>query len=256
MQLSTQGMKSDVTSDMAKTFKDFIQPHLDRVSRSFALGIGQLDLSLKVPVGLSYLICRMLDTVEDAAWPTGTDQESAFEVFETFLKIKPTEAQVSSWARAFPLDLPEGERRLLGEASRVFQEFHALEPSDRAVILGPVLSMSRGMNHFMSHKRETGSLRLTSMVEVQTYCFFVAGLVGEVLTGLVRERVDGSFPGLTYLRGGHFGLFLQKVNILKDQKSDEAEGRHLVPDRVAVRQSLRLDAREAMNYLDSIPIEQ
>ena len=238
-----------------ETLRTFIQPHLDRVSRSFAHGIRQLEPRLGISVGLSYLICRLLDTVEDAPWSGGSAQELAFQTFEAFMKVEPTASQVDVWISAFPVSLPEGEALLLAESHRVFQEFHFLPESERDVILAPVLSMCRGMSHFMRRKQMGGALELESLGEVQTYCFFVAGLVGEILTGLVREKSRASMSGLTYLRGGHFGLFLQKVNILKDQREDEAEGRKLVPSRAEVMGSLRMDAREAMNYLESIPLE-
>jgi phytoene/squalene synthetase len=51
----------------------------------------------------------------------------------------------------------------------------------------------------------------------------------------------------------HFGLFLQKVNILKDQHEDEAAGRFLVPDRRELLASLRQDAQGALEYLQALP---
>src|SRR5258708_9371144 len=50
-----------------------------------------------------------------------------------------------------------------------------------------------------------------------------------------------------------FGLFLEKVNILKDQAEDEEAGRFLVPDRREILASLRADAERALAYLTSLP---
>jgi hypothetical protein len=50
-----------------------------------------------------------------------------------------------------------------------------------------------------------------------------------------------------------FGVFLQKVNILKDQQEDEAAGRFLVPDRTELLASLGRDAQGALGYLRAIP---
>jgi phytoene/squalene synthetase len=58
------------------------------------------------------------------------------------------------------------------------------------------------------------------------------------------------------LRAHHFGLFLQKVNILKDQAKDEEQGRLLVPSREQVELSASSDAHEALEFLCSIPEEQ
>ncbi|MES2964525.1 MAG: squalene/phytoene synthase family protein [Bdellovibrionota bacterium] len=240
---------------------EFNQPHLDRVSRSFAHGIRQLSPSLRAPVGLSYLICRLLDTVEDASWGEGEfrdqAQAQAFAAFDSFVEREPKETEVRDWASRFPLDLTEGERILLEDAPRVFRELHALPPEDRKVIAGPVLSMSRGMNHFMSRKRKSGVLRLSNLGETQSYCFFVAGVVGEVLTGLLKLRSqEAAKRNISLTQAGRFGLFLQKVNILKDQRVDEAQNRFLVPSRQGVLRSAMRDAREAMAYLESIPISE
>ncbi len=48
---------------------EFYQTHLDRVSRSFAFCIRQLPDPLRGWVGLSYLLCRILDTIEDSPCP-------------------------------------------------------------------------------------------------------------------------------------------------------------------------------------------
>jgi phytoene/squalene synthetase len=53
----------------------------------------------------------------------------------------------------------------------------------------------------------------------------------------------------------HFGLFLQKVNILKDQQADEAAGRFLVPDRGELLASLGVDAVGAFEYLQRLPLD-
>ena len=45
----------------------FYQTHLDRVSRSFAFCIKKLESPLRQWVSLAYLLCRVLDTVEDSS---------------------------------------------------------------------------------------------------------------------------------------------------------------------------------------------
>ena len=60
-------------------------------------------------------------------------------------------------------------------------------------------------------------------------------------------------PGPRMLFAYRFGLFLQKVNILKDQPEDEAAHRFFVPDRGQILASLRADADGALSYLTSLP---
>ncbi len=71
------------------------------------------------------------------------------------------------------------------------------------------------------------------------------------LYGVVRPDFAATPSMLKNALG--FGLFLQKVNLIKDQKKDEAEGRFLVPDRGELLSSLRGDAKSALKYILAIP---
>jgi phytoene/squalene synthetase len=235
---------------------DLYQIHLDRVSRSFAFCIARLDGEMRSWVGLSYLLCRMLDTVEDAIWRSQSEQDSAFDSFRSFVEAAPDAAAVQAWARSFPQGIPEGERLLLEESAIFFQDLHSLSPSVREKIRKPVLNMYRGMRHFLRERREAGELRLRNLEEVNQYCFFVAGLVGELLTDLVALRCPAFARKRTYLDAHHFGLFLQKINLLKDQSSDEKEGRFLVPSRKELLASLSRDAEAAIRYLQTLPVTE
>ncbi len=251
-------------SDSALARAAFHDPHLLRVSRSFAYGIGRLRPTLRADVGLGYLLCRLLDTVEDASWPIPAQQLAAFESFNQFLKARPAETAVLDWARSFPVDVPEGERELLNASARVFSEFHSLPMEKRDVLKRPILSMSAGMKFFTERTRTTGRLRLASLTEANAYCLFVAGVVGELLTGLLNLELEASPQGLvsgslkreTFVDGCHFGLFLQKINILKDQHLDEQDGRSFISDRNAMLATVKTHADHAIRYLLSIPLER
>ena len=231
----------------------FYQNHLDRVSRSFAFCIARLQSPLREQVGLSYLICRILDTVEDAAWPTRAVQIEQFEKFEALLLEKFTDDELQNWLSRFPAGLPDGEQLLLNDAGRIFKDFQALPKPVRKAIAEPVLSMSRGMSHF-TLSRSKGELRLKTLREVDQYCFFVAGVVGEILTRLVAlVRGTLKIEEHELVDAFHFGLFLQKINLLKDQRTDEAQGRYLVHSRPEVVASLREHATRAIEYITAIP---
>lgn len=236
---------------------DFYQKHLDRVSRSFAFCIARLDGEMREWVSLSYLLCRILDTVEDAPWASSAEQDAAFDRFHAFLLNPPGESETVAWADSFPAGTDAAELELVREAHRCFRNLHALPASVAEKIRRPVLNMYRGMRHFLGERREHGSLRLRTLAEVNQYCFFVAGLVGELLTELLLQR-QPQLPttGRLYLDAHHFGLFLQKINLLKDQAKDEREGRFLVPSRPEVLASLGRDAEGAIRYLQSLPVAE
>ncbi len=232
------------------------QNHLDRVSRSFAFCIARLEGDFRGWVGLSYLLCRILDTVEDALWASTEKRDAAFAQFEKFMDQAPSEQEVLTWAAGFPI-VPEGERVLLVDSTRIFADLHSLPPSVREKIRKPVLNMYRGMRFFGKELQPGQSIRLRSLAEVNQYCFFVAGLVGDLLTELVTERWPGmKITARTSVDAHHFGLFLQKVNLLKDQAADEREGRFLVHSRAELLASLRQDAEGALRYLQSLPIAE
>jgi hypothetical protein len=101
-----------------------------------------------------------------------------------------------------------------------------------------------------AYARRPPPMRLLDLEDVTRYCCIVAGLVGEMLT---RLWAVGGGPAPQMRFAYHFGLFLQKVNILKDQAEDEAAGRFLVPDRRGLLASLGADAEGALAYLRALP---
>src|SRR5690606_28183611 len=115
-------------------------------------------------------------------------------------------------------------------------------------MFGALDRMALGM---AAYTRRTRPMQLLDVEDVSRYCCFVAGVVGEMLTRL--WTLDRAVHPPRTSDAYHFGLFLQKVNILKDQEEDEAVGRFLVPDRAALLASLGRDARGALAYLRAIP---
>jgi len=112
--------------------------------------------------------------------------------------------------------------------------------------------MARGMKSF-SETKVDGVLRLMSLDEVNRYCYFVAGVIGEVLAQLIAI-LDKSFVlgPETVERAHRFGLFLQKVNLLKDEPEDRPLGRYLVPDSQVILDSAREDQVGALDFLKTI----
>ena len=235
---------------------EFYQSHLDKVSRSFAFCIRQLPEPLHDWIGLSYILCRIVDTIEDSSWVALEDQLSAFRQFDSALNDPTQTEPLGFWAKSFPLGIPEGEVALLRDAQILLNDFHQFPPQVHEMIRELVYSMSLGMQHFC-RQRQNGALRLSTLGEVNQYCFFVAGVVGELLAKLVA-RVEPKFrlSQLNILRAHHFGLFLQKVNLLKDQVGDEQLGRHLIPSRERVEESSQQNATQALDFLLDVPKEQ
>ncbi|NCN40108.1 squalene/phytoene synthase family protein [bacterium] len=236
---------------------EFIEQHLDRVSRSFAFCIRQLPEPLKRWVGVSYLLCRIVDTIEDSEFSSPDSQARAFDWFDRSITegFSVDEGSSNYPKELWPQALTSGEAQLLEEAQRVFEIFWGMDEEARERVSKLAFSMSQGMRHF--RMRSTEPLRLKDLKEVNQYCFFVAGLVGEMLAGFVSQ-VEPKFTMTVsrVLRAHHFGLFLQKVNLLKDQLKDQKLGRFLVPSRGELERSAHENATEALQFLTELPLEQ
>jgi len=225
---------------------EFYQRHLDAVSRTFALCIPRLEAPFRDRVALSYLLLRVLDTVEDAPFSDRMLQQRQFNSFRQFLQERPTRAQVDAFRSSFS-GLTEGERALLADTEAFLEDAHELPAAARGAVFGAIGRMAQGM---AAYARRPVPLRLLDLDDVCRYCCIVAGLVGELLTQL--WALGGGAPP-RMLFAYRFGLFLQKVNILKDQAEDEAAGRFLVPHRRELLASLSADADGALSYLTSLP---
>lgn len=233
----------------------FYQSHLDRVSRSFAFCIGQLEQPMRNWVSLSYLLCRMLDTVEDAPWDDAARRDTAFREFDALMQ-RPDPGRMAEWVGSFPPDIPEGERWLLQDATVLFADVNALPEAARTVIHQTVRTMRQGMQHYAQARGTEDALRLESLTEVNRYCYFVAGVVGHLLTQLFLLSRPDFAPHDALMRDAfHFGLFLQKINLLKDQRADELEGRFLVPHRRMLLASLRANTAGSIAYLTALPVD-
>lgn len=226
----------------------FYQERLDAVSRSFALCIPQLAPPFRDQVALSYLLMRVLDTVEDAPFTDKDEQARQFERLRGFLRTLPEPAEVDAFTAGFPPGLSASEGALLADTFALLEDAHMLPLPARAAVFGAVERMGVGM---AAYARRSAMLRLVDLEDLTRYCCFVAGLVGELLTTL--WALSHSEPAPPIALAYHFGLFLQKVNILKDQQEDEAVGRFFVPDRRELLASLRNDAEGALAYLLALP---
>src|SRR4051812_50088612 len=92
---------------------EFYQHHLDGVSRSFALCIPQLSPPFRERVALSYLLLRVLDTVEDAPFADKLLQQRQFDLFRGFLRKPPRRAPLDPFPGAFPVGPTDAGRGVL-----------------------------------------------------------------------------------------------------------------------------------------------
>jgi farnesyl-diphosphate farnesyltransferase len=220
---------------------------LGKTSRTFALSIPVLPEPTRREVTVAYLLFRIADTFEDAShWPPER-RIAALLDFEGLLREnRPAEAAAlaAAWSAGSPAD-HEGYRELIAEVPFVLAGFFSLAPGAVTSIRSHVLRSSEGMGEFVAMTQD-GRLALSSLPELQRYCHYVAGIVGEMLTDLflLGRPALASSAGALRRRAATFGEALQLVNVLKDAAEDAAEGRRYLPEAVPVSEVFALARRD------------
>jgi farnesyl-diphosphate farnesyltransferase len=261
-----------------KQVERFCQEILPQVSRTFAISIRFLPGNLGRSVLCGYLLCRIADTIEDD--PVAT-VETKIRLLDCFLNC----FEDPGVANAFPQSIEhlEGEPAhllLVEHTDLVFALYRSLTEQSQQTLRHWVTEMVQGMQKFV-HRYPQG-IRIKTLEEYQEYCYYVAGVVGYLLTDLWYEHSPSvDFETYHVLRQtcAAFGEGLQTVNILKDiawdaehensiyvpQQSLEAHGSsqelllspsHLRQNHAAIKSLVELawiDLDKAAEYLLSVP---
>ena len=210
-------------------YQNRILPH---VSRTFALTIPQLPPALRTPVTNAYLLCRIADTIEDEVDPaiaaTLVLQQRFVSVVcgreDADLLVREVVPQLS--ARTLP-----AERDLVQNMKRVVGITAGFEEPQRVAIQRCLDIMCHGMHKFQL----TASLRgLPRSTDLDDYCYYVAGVVGQMLTELFcsysaqirQHRTELHDLAVSFAQG------LQMTNILKDVWEDRTRGACWLPQEV------------------------
>jgi squalene-hopene/tetraprenyl-beta-curcumene cyclase len=236
---------------------------LPQVSRTFALSIALLPPSLRDAVSTAYLLCRIVDSIEDDARLPLARRVSLFDAFDAVLSDDETDERALERA-AIDAGVGEtaAENELCARAGAVARAFRALDRSQREAIRPHVLEMSRGMRDYATRAARDGRLRIVDVADLERYCHFVAGTVGELLTDLFVLEVPGVDPATLAeqrRRAASFGLGLQLVNIVKDVATDHTRGACFLPESLAAREGVSLDdllapghRAEAMRVVEAV----
>ncbi|WVQ97069.1 farnesyl-diphosphate farnesyltransferase [Kwoniella sp. CBS 9459] len=197
---------------------------LDLTSRSFARVIQELEGDLARTVCIFYLVLRALDTVEDdMTIPNSTKlpllkslHEKLYEPGWTFHESK------------------EKDKIVLEQFDAIQFEFSELTPEYQAVIADICKKMGAGMADFAALATpEQPVAEVDSISDYDLYCHYVAGLVGEGLSGLfAASGKERSFIADQLTLSNSMGLLLQKTNIYRDIHEDVIEGRGFWPKAI------------------------
>jgi farnesyl-diphosphate farnesyltransferase len=120
------------------------------------------------------------------------------------------------------------ERELVRAAESVVSRYLEFSSKQKAIIRRCLRIMADGMLHFQRINNTSG---LPDVDHLNAYCYYVAGVVGEMLTDLFCDYSEDTAKHRDYLfsRATSFGLGLQMTNILKDVWEDRERGACWLP---------------------------
>jgi farnesyl-diphosphate farnesyltransferase len=198
------------------------------VSRTFALTIDVLDDPMSTHICLGYLLCRVADTIEDAGHIPPEPQAELLRLYDEALDPA-AETDIEAFRDAADQWLPPVDERsadwaVVAEAPRVVATFEELPDDVQAAIVPPVRELVDGMAMFVDRHASEGGLRIDSRDELEEYCYYAAGTVGNLITNLLtRGEIAAERRQQLYDTAVEFGLLLQLVNISKDVYDDYTE---------------------------------
>jgi farnesyl-diphosphate farnesyltransferase len=211
---------------------DFQALLLEGVSRTFALTIPQLPQKLYGAVANAYLLCRIVDTIEDEVSLSATQKKYFCSEFIDVVKT-------GNNAELFAVELAPllseqtipAEHTLIHVLPRVIQITHSFDEEQIAALACCVETMAAGMPIYQAQNLQNG---LSTLADLDAYCYYVAGCVGEMLAKLFchySAEIAVHREELLSLAVS-FGQGLQMTNILKDIWDDAQRGVCWLPQDV------------------------
>jgi farnesyl-diphosphate farnesyltransferase len=214
---------------------------LEGVSRTFALTIPQLPAALYSAVANAYLLCRIVDTIEDEV-SLAPEQKEYF--CSAFLEVVKTGQSAETFsAQLAPLlsdQTNPAERTLVLLLPKVIAITQTLEKPQIEAVAVCLEVMAKGMPVFQALDLHAG---LKTLSDMANYCYCVAGCVGEMLAKLFchyspeiavyeKELLELSVS---------FGQALQMTNILKDVWDDAKRGVCWLPQEIFTETGFSLE---------------
>ncbi len=203
---------------------DFQTLLLEGVSRTFALTIPQLPGKLYGAVANAYLLCRIVDTIEDEVSLSPAQKKyfcSEFiDVVQSGVNAEPFAVELAPLLSEQTIP---AEHTLIHVLPRVIQITHTFDDDQIQALACCVETMAAGMPVFQAQNLHDG---LLTLADLDRYCYYVAGCVGEMLAKLFchySPEIAQHREELLTLSVS-FGQGLQMTNILKDIWDDAQRG--------------------------------
>jgi farnesyl-diphosphate farnesyltransferase len=246
----------------AKLFNRLI---LTKVSRTYALTIRALGEPFREPVLIGYLFCRIADTYEDSEILSVEEKIEALNNFRELVASAGSETKYLEKIReicASKFDENDDEEFLALHPEPAFERYKTFPDGVKKIMISTINEMIAGMQKTVLRQQNQTQIGTKSIEELEEYCYFVAGTVGNLLTDLFEYYSPWINEKLYEQLCEHksfFGEALQLTNIIKDAMGDLKRGVSFIPRDLAAQNGVSLDklylpenreqARKVMNDL-------
>lgn len=232
---------SELKPELSKLSDRELQVYLlQGVSRTFALTIPLLPSDLFYIISNAYLLCRIVDTIEDEPALTGEEKQLFCIQFEKVIagKIEPENFAHELSKRLSSATIPE-EHELINQTPRVVKITQSFDKNNIDALEQCVHIMAEGMVHFQIDNPSYG---LQDIKELDQYCYCVAGVVGEMLTKVFCHYSSAIAINRDRLLALSisFGQGLQMTNILKDIWEDNSRSACWLPHDIFMKEGIDL----------------
>src|SRR4029077_21005741 len=221
---------------------DFQSQMFQGLSRTFALTIPQLPETLCRVVSNAYLLCRIIDTIEDEPGLSGARKNYFCQQFLRTLTVARNAGSFSrQLAASLSTQTPPAEHELIRNVPRVIRITRSFSEAQREALQRCLHTMAKGMGQFQLRGERHG---LQSLEDLDQYCYHVAGVVGQMLTRLFclhSPEIAKHHDALMDLAVS-FGQGLQMTNILKDVWEDYERGACWLPRKIFAEEGFDLSA--------------
>lgn len=183
-------------------------------SRSFSLPILKLDDRFKIPIMVEYNLNKTIDTIEDS---TDLEPDEKIYLITTFCQYLERDSYSSEVQKRMLEVTPLEEAFVFNNYEATISLYNNLSSEEKKLARRWTGEMAEGMCAFLKKPINTHN-------DLNEYCYYVAGTVGLYLTNLLRLKgsniTDQIFEKLA-TNCVPFGLFQQKLNIIRDYVEDK-----------------------------------
>jgi farnesyl-diphosphate farnesyltransferase len=231
---------------------EYCRKVLPKVSRTFTLNIAQLEGYIFKTVLVGYLLFRIADTFEDTIYQDEKEKIANLKDFSAVFRGNKDLSKRLKLYESLKFRWKENSyaKALIENGHIVLRCYFDMPDTCRQIIDPLIVETSEGMARFQKQKLQSKTMvfQLTDIKELEDYCYYVAGIVGVMLTKLFCQKKDTEEKRYELEKFQiPFGIALQLINIIKDFRKDIARGWCYIPLTITEKYQIELDKIETLS---------